>query len=424
VLEAQARTRLPELVPIRYGRMLSSPFAFFRGAAGIMAADLATTPATGIRVQLAGDAHLANFGGFASPERDLLFDVNDFDETLPGPWEWDLKRLVASIAIVGRERGFGAKGRRALVRSTVTQYREAMRAFATMTNLAVFYARLDGTELLARARHEASRRDVRGFERRIAKATARDSMRAFDRLTRVVDGERRIVSDPPLIVPAEELMPEGERLRLEDRIRTAFRTYRRSLPLDRRHLLDEYRLVQLARKVVGVGSVGTRDWIALLLGEDGDDPLFLQVKEAQRSVLAPFTAPSAYANQGRRVVEGQRLLQSASDVFLGWDRTKDVLDTEHDFYIRQLWDWKVSLDLERMSPTATEVYGRVCGWTLARGHARSGDRVAIAAYLGRSDAFDRALAVFAEAYADQSERDHAALVEAVRSGRVVAEEGV
>jgi hypothetical protein len=240
----------------------------------------------------------------------------------------------------------------------------------------------------------------------------------------VVDGERRIVSDPPLIVPAEELMPEGERLRLEDRIRTAFRTYRRSLPLDRRHLLDEYRLVQLARKVVGVGSVGTRDWIALLLGEDGDDPLFLQVKEAQRSVLAPFTAPSAYANQGRRVVEGQRLLQSASDVFLGWDRTKDVLDTEHDFYIRQLWDWKVSLDLERMSPTATEVYGRVCGWTLARGHARSGDRVAIAAYLGRSDAFDRALAVFAEAYADQSERDHAALVEAVRSGRVVAEEGV
>jgi len=391
----------------------------------VMAADLATTPQTGIRVQLAGDSHLANFGGFASPERDLVFDINDFDETLPGPWEWDVKRLVASLAIAGRERGFRTKERRTLVRSTIAQYREAMRSFASTTNLAVFYARLDATELLARARQEAGHRDVTRLEQRMAKATTRDSMRAFDRLTHVVDGERRIVSDPPLIVPVEELMPEGERQQLETQIRAALRGYRRSLPGDRRHLLEEYRLVQLARKVVGVGSVGTRVLIALLLGENGDDPLFLQFKEAEGSVLAPFAGRSAYTNQGRRVVEGQRLLQSTSDVFLGWDRAPDLLGAERDFYVRQLWDWKISADLKGMSPTAMAVYGRVCGWTLARGHARSGDhRVAIAAYLGQNDAFDRALAEFAEAYADQNERDHSALVEAVKAGRVMAEEGV
>jgi uncharacterized protein (DUF2252 family) len=423
ILESQARTRVPELVPIRYGRMLASPFAFYRGAAAIMASDLARLPNAGIRVQLSGDAHLSNFGGFASPERDFVFDLNDFDETLAGPWEWDVKRLAASFEIEGRDRGFGAKERRRLVLTVVRAYREAMRSFATMSNLAVWYERLDAAALLKRWRAEASGKQVKSFEYLVAKARTKDSMRALDKLTHVVDGERRIVSDPPLIVPAEELMSDRERLSLVDQIGTALRTYRRSLQGDRRHLLEEYRLVHLARKVVGVGSVGTRTWIAMMIGLDDEDPLFLQFKEAQASVLAPFVGKSRYANEGQRVVEGQRLTQASSDIFLGWDRI-DAEGEHRDFYVRQLWDWKLSADVDALRPSAVGIYGEACGWTLARAHARSGDRVAIAAYLGGGDAFDRAVGAFAEAYADQNERDLAALQAAAEAGRVLAQRGI
>jgi uncharacterized protein (DUF2252 family) len=424
LLEAQAVSRVPELIPIRYGRMLVSPFAFYRGAAAIMASDLASLPNSGIRVQLSGDAHLSNFGGFASPERDFVFDLNDFDETLPGPWECDVKRLAASFAIAGRERGFGAKERRRIVRSALRQYRDAMRSFARMSNLAIWYARLDVSEIAARWKKEATRKQLKTFRHELAKAHAKDSMRALGKLTHIVDGQRRIVSDPPLIVPVEELMPEGDRLELEDTIASGIRTYRRTLQGDRRHLLEEYRLVHLARKVVGVGSVGTRAWIALMMGLDEEDPLFLQFKEAQESALSPFVGKSTYANQGQRVVEGQLLIQAVSDIFLGWDRVLGPGGEHRDFYVRQLWDWKISADVESLSPSAMRIYGQACGWTLARAHARSGDRIAIAAYLGSGDAFDRAVAEFAEAYAEQNERDYEALGDAVKAGRLVAEEGI
>ena len=413
---------MAELVPIRHARMLTSPFAFFRGAAAIMAADLASTPRTGFDVQLCGDAHLANFGGFASPDRDLVFSVNDFDETLPGPWEWDVKRLAASMAVAGRERGFGVKQRRSIVRGTVRQYRDTMREFARRGDLDVWYARLDATGILEQLRSQAKSRTVRAFGRSVAKAHKRNSLAAFSKLTHDVDGKPRIISDPPIVVPIEELLRGGEATAAEHIYEVSFSLYRDSLPGDRRHLVDRFRYADFARKVVGVGSVGTRDWIVLLLGRDGNDPLFLQLKEASASVLTPYLGPSEFDNQGQRVVEGQRLMQAASDIFLGWFRTQGIDGVTRDFYVRQLWDWKLGEDIERMSHAGMGFYGQACGWTLARAHARSGDRIAIAAYLGSNETFAAAIAEFAETYADQNERDFGALHDAVTTGRVAADE--
>jgi uncharacterized protein (DUF2252 family) len=421
VLEAQATTRVPELVPIRHGRMLVSAFTFYRGAAALMAADLATVPNTGLRTQLCGDAHLSNFGAFAAPDRRLVFGLNDFDETLPGPFEWDVKRLVASFAVAGRDRGFSAAEREVINRAVVRSYREAMRAFAEMRALEVWYARLDVDDLVERWTPLATAKQRRRFERNIAKARGKGSLRAADRLTTVVDGQRRIASDPPLLVPIEELLPSGEREEIERLVRQVIRSYRRTLPSDRRHLLERFRYVDAARKVVGVGSVGTRAWIALMLGNHDDDPLFLQLKEAEASVLEPYAGKSRFTQHGQRVVEGQRLLQSAGDIMLGWFRRPP---DGPDFYIRQLWDGKGSAIVEAMNTTALREYADVCGWTLAHAHARAGDAVAIAAYLGGGDAFDRALASFAEAYADQNEEDFAAFGDAVGSGRLAAETGL
>jgi uncharacterized protein (DUF2252 family) len=424
LLEEQATTRVPELVPIRYGRMAASPFAYFRGAAYAMASDLASTPRSGIQTQLCGDAHLSNFGGFASPERDLLFDVNDFDETLPGPWEWDVKRLAASIAIAGRERGFTAKQRRDAVGATVRQYREAMHTFAAMTNLDIWYSRLDAADLRARFEAQANAQQIKTFRKTAAKARSKDNTRAFSRLAHTVDGEPQIISDPPLIVRIEDLLPSEQAVEFEENMHTLLRAYRASLQGDRRRLLEHYRYVDLARKVVGVGSVGTRAWVVLMLGRDTDDPMFLQCKEAQPSVLEPFLGKSEFAHHGRRVVEGQRMIQASSDIMLGWLRAVGMDGETRDFYVRQLWDWKSSADVEAMAPSGMTIYGRMCGWTLARGHARAGDCIAIASYLGRGDAFDRAIELFAETYADQNELDHRALVQAIASGRVRAESGV
>ena len=423
VLQDQDASRVADLVPIRHARMAKSPFSFFRGAAAIMAADLASTPRTGFDVQLCGDAHLANFGGFAAPDRDLVFSVNDFDETLPGPWEWDVKRLAASMVVAGRDRGFGAKKRRSIVSGTVRQYRDAMREFARRGDLAVWYARLDAAGMLERLRSHAKSKTVRSFRRSVVKAHRHDSLAAFSKLTHDVDGEPRIISDPPLIVPIEELLRGGDATDAEHIWEDYLRLYRDSLPGDRRHLVEGFRYTDLARKVVGVGSVGTRDWIVLLLGRDGNDPLFLQLKEASASVLTPYLGPSEFDNQGQRVVEGQRLMQAASDIFLGWFRGQGVDDgVTRDFYVRQLWDWKIGEDIERMSHAGMGFYGQACGWTLARAHARSGDRIAIAAYLGSNDTFAAAIAEFAESYADQNERDYRALGDAITTGRLVAHE--
>jgi uncharacterized protein (DUF2252 family) len=424
VLEAQAATRVPELLPIRHGRMAASPFAFFRGAAAVMASDLAGSPHSGIRVQLCGDAHLANFGGFASPERDLVFDINDFDETLPGPWEWDLKRLAASAAVASRARGWRRREQRAAARRAVAGYRTTMRELAGRPTLEVWYARVDEHNLGERIRvHRGAGAHTR-FEQAVAKARRKDSTRAFARLAHHVDGRPRIASDPPLIVPLGELLPGEEAQQAERRVHELIDVYRASLPADRRHLLDRFRFADVAHKVVGVGSVGTRAWVLLLLGRDDGDPLFLQCKEAQPSVLEPFLGASRFANQGRRVVEGQRLMQAASDIFLGWLRTVGIDGETRDFYVRQLWDWKVSADLDTLDPDGMAAYAELCGATLARAHARSGDAIAIAAYLGAGDAFDRALAAFADAYADCNERDHAALLDAIAGGRLAAETGV
>ncbi|MBS1869056.1 MAG: DUF2252 domain-containing protein [Actinobacteria bacterium] len=424
LLQAQAASRVPELVPIRHGRMSVSPFAFFRGAAAVMAADLARTPTSGIRVQCCGDAHLANFGGFASPERDLVFDLNDFDETLPGPWEWDLKRLAASVAVAARQRGWSGKERRAIVRATARGYREAMRELAARRTLDVWYARIDERELERQIRALDGDAAVATFQRGAAKAKRKDSTRAFAKLAERVDGQPRIAPNPPLIVPLRDLLPPAQAAVWQDRMRALIAVYRATLPADRRGLLDRFRFVDLAHKVVGVGSVGTRAWILLLLGRDDEDPLFLQCKEAQASVLAPYAGASRFANQGRRVVEGQRLMQATSDIFLGWVRTTGLDGRERDFYVRQLWDWKVSADVEAMDAARLAAYGRLCGATLARAHARCGDAVAIGAYLGGGDGSDRAFADFAEAYADQNERDHAALLAAIDAGRLEAQTGV
>jgi uncharacterized protein (DUF2252 family) len=386
-----------------------------------MAADLAQTPQSGIRAQLCCDAHLSNFGGFASPERDLVFDINDFDETLPGPWEWDVKRLAASVEIAGRELDFKAAARRSAVLATVRAYREAMRSFATMRLLDVWYARLDAAGILERVGGRLGHDARRNFSKQVAKARTKDSMRAFAKLTGVVDGRQRILADPPLVVPIEDLAPGAEGSAIEEEVKTLLSSYHASLPPDRRRLSQSFRYGHLARKVVGVGSVGTRAWIVLLLGRDDQDPLFLQLKEAEASVLEPFAGAGRDKNQGQRVVQGQRLMQASSDVMLGWMRVDEGLDgRQRDFYGRQLWDWKVSADIERMRPSVAAAYGQLCGWTLARAHARSGDGIAIAAYLGSGDAFDRALAEFASAYADQNERDFGALAAAVEAGTIDA----
>ncbi|HYM45247.1 MAG TPA: DUF2252 domain-containing protein [Solirubrobacteraceae bacterium] len=425
LLKRQAKTRVPELVPIRYGRMLVSPFTFYRGAALIMAGDLAATPRSGLTVQCCGDAHLSNFGVFASPERRLVFDLNDFDETLPGPWEWDVKRLAVSMLIAARDNGFAVKDQDRIVLDTVAAYRTAMAGFAAMKNLDVWYARLEIETVLAEFGSQLKPRGVKKTEKMLAKARTKDSMSAFSKLTRVVDGEARIVAEPPLIVPIDDLVSGSERDEMFDGLHELLRSYRATLEYDRRVLLEEFRLTDFARKVVGVGSVGTRAWIALMLGRDGQDPLFLQMKEAEASVLEEFLAPSEFDNHGERVVAGQRLMQASSDIFLGWLHVESGIDgQERDFYGRQLKDWKGSAETEQMVPTGMSAYGRLCGWTLARAHARSGDRIAIAAYLGKSSSFDRAIVQFSHAYAEQNERDYQALAAAVESGHITAETGL
>ena len=421
VLEEQAKSRVPELVPIRYGRMLASPFTFYRGAAAIMAMDLAKTPQSGLRVQACGDAHLSNFGFFAAPDRRLVGDLNDFDETVPGPWEWDLKRLTASFAIAGRDRDFTPDEARAAVLSTARSYREAMREFAAMRNLDVWYARLDVESFLAEVAKVATPEDMKRARKNVAKAHKKNSMKAFDRLVRVVDGEPQIISDPPLLVPARELLDEGQEQEFEERMRELLGRYRESLKGDRRHLFDSYRFVEMARKVVGVGSVGTRAWVVLMMGRDGQDPLFLQAKEAEASVLEPYVGTSEFGNHGERVVEGQWLMQAASDILLGWLPALGFDDQKRDFYVRQLWDGKRSVDVDALPPEGLALYGRVCGWTLARAHARSGDRIAIGAYLGKGETFDQAIADFSERYADQNELDYGMLADAAKSGRIEVE---
>ncbi|MFY9864826.1 MAG: DUF2252 domain-containing protein [Trebonia sp.] len=426
LLEEQAKARVPELVPVRWGRMMVSPFTYYRGAALPMASDLATTPVSGLTVQACGDAHLSNFGVFGSAERNLVFDVNDFDETLPGPWEWDVKRLAASMEVAARSNGFSDKQRRKIVAGTVAGYRQAMREFAGMSQLGIWYARADIDQLRAQLESKMDDRQRKLVAKGAAKARTRDSMEELGKLTTSVDGQLRIMADPPLLVPIEDLLADpSQRSALESEIHSIMSKYRRTLATDRRYLIDQYEFVHMARKVVGVGSVGTRCWIVLLLGRDESDPLFLQVKEAEESVLSRFLGASEFANMGQRVVAGQRLMQASSDIFLGWHRVAAGLDgKQRDFYVRQLRDWKFSLDVDAMVPGGMRMYGEVCGWTLARAHARSGDAIAIAAYLGGSDVFDQAIAQFADAYADQNERDHDAVLEAVKAGRIVAEQGL
>jgi uncharacterized protein (DUF2252 family) len=421
ILEAQSESRVQELLPIRYGRMAVSPFTFFRGAAAVMAADLAVTATSGLRVQACGDAHLSNFGVFAAPDRRLVFDLNDFDETLPGPWEWDVKRLAASFEVAARDNGFKREQRDAVLLTVGRQYREAMRGFATLRNLEIWYARLDEDAIRAQI-DAAPRKVVARVEKGAAKARAKDSMRALDRLTERVDGELRIVSRPPLIVPIEELLAGEEQANLEAMVRQVIELYGSTLKDDRRRLLESYEFRRIAHKVVGVGSVGTRAWIVLLTGRDDEDPLFLQAKEAQASVLEPYAGRAEFDNHGQRVVEGQWLMQAASDSFLGWCHVTGVDGRERDFYVRQLWDGKGSSDIEAMTPATMEIYARLCGWTLARAHARSGDPVAIGAYLGSGERFERAIAEFSRLYADQNEKDFEALKDAISSGRLQAED--
>jgi uncharacterized protein (DUF2252 family) len=424
LLERQSKTRVPELVPIRYGRMLVSSFTFYRGAALIMAHDLSGTPRSGLNVQACGDAHLSNFGVFASPERRLVFDVNDFDETLPGPWEWDVKRLAVSMLIAARFNGYKRRDQDRIVLDTVAGYREAMAGFAGMKNLDVWYARLEMESVLAEFGPQFHPKQLKRTEKAVAKARTKDSMAAFSKLTEIVDGQPRIVDESPLIVPIAALAPDG-RDEMFGELRDLMRQYRDTLAFDRRVLLEQFELTDFARKVVGVGSVGTRAWIALLLGRDGEDPLFLQMKEAEASVLEEFLGASEFSNHGQRVVVGQRLMQATSDIFLGWVHVAAGMDGQaRDFYGRQLKDWKGSAEIEQMVPTGMSAYGRLCGWTLARAHARSGDRIAIASYLGKSDRFDRAVLAFSDAYADQNDADYKALQAAVDSGRVKAETGL
>ncbi len=413
LLEEENRTRVQELVPIRMGRMSLSPFAFLRGSAVVMASDLAKTPISGIKVQLCGDAHVSNFGGFASPERQLVFDVNDFDETLPGAWEWDLKRMAASIIVAGRENGYTAQENRQAVVGSIQQYQTAMQRGASMKCLDVWYAHIDIETLLGMVKRKGQER----LQKQQLRASRRTSEGVFPKLAEVVDGQYRIKDEPPLIVRVEDLgdvkkMQEHE----AERIKGAFEAYVQTLPDDRKVLLSKYHFVDIARKVVGVGSVGTRCWVMLFMaGGDGDDPLFLQVKEAGASTLEPYFGNSVYPNHGERVVQGQRLMQEASDIFLGWTKGEVV-----DLYVRQLRDMKVSAEIATFSKKEFDFYTRVCASALARAHGRSGDPAMISGYLGNSDAFAQAIARFAEAYADQTERDHAALLTAIKEGHIQA----
>src|SRR5437764_7341705 len=424
LLEEQAVSRVQELVPIRYGRMLASPFAFFRGAALIMASDLATIPHSNLFVQACGDAHMSNFGVFASPERKLVFDVNDFDETLPGPWEWDLRRLTASLAIAGRDRGFTTKERATAVLAAAEGYRVELGGLAAIGNLDVWYRHLDVDAVVTQLRGQAKAGLRRRTEEALQKARTRDSMQALTKLTHVVDGQIRIASDPPLLVPIEELGSEADAQRFWDGAAGLLSSYRRTLGSDRRHLLEQFRMVHIARKVVGVGSVGTRAWVILMLGRDEGDPLFLQAKEAQPSVLERFVGKSKFRNQGERVVAGQHLMQAASDIFLGWEQTDGIDGVRRDFYVRQLRDWKGSIDPAVMVQAGMTMYARFGGSTLARAHARSGDRVATAAYPGNGPAFDRTLVSFSESYADRNQLAYELLQKAVARGRVVARTGL
>ncbi|TCC49174.1 DUF2252 domain-containing protein [Kribbella capetownensis] len=429
LLEAQARTRVAELVPVRHGRMMVSAFTFFRGNALGMAADLGAAPVSGLTAQLCGDAHLSNFGVFGSPERRLLFDLNDFDETIAGPWEWDVKRLVASLAVAGRGNGFSRKERRKCVLETVRRYRDASADFATMRNLDVWYARadIDEVEEALRSKMTSSRR--RNVDQTLLKARGSGNLKAFAKLTEMTDDGVRLKADPPLVVPIADLLPDAGREELEAAIKELLTLYRRSLPPERRDLFDQFEFVDLARKVVGVGSVDTRCWIVLLRGRDDGDPLLLQVKEAGPSVLkrrvpTVLRQRSAPRNEGERVVLGQRLMQAASDIFLGWQRLEGIDGQTRDFYVRQLRDMKGSAVVEKMDPRGMTMYGQLCGWTLARAHARSGDRIALATYLNSDDAFPEAMAEYAEAYADQNERDYQVFLDAIKSGRLQAETGL
>jgi uncharacterized protein (DUF2252 family) len=466
LLEEQDTTREQDLVPVRHGRMMVSPFTFYRGAAKIMAADLAVTPVAGLGAQLCGDAHLSNFGAFASPERVLLFDVNDFDETLPGPFEYDVKRMAASFEIAARNNGFSPADAQAATLASVRAYREAMAGFAQMGTMDIWYAHLDEEELRAgirtlvagtakqakgakkaekadkqakapkkaekraaklekadREQEKAAKAGQKRAEKTLTKAHTRDSLQALSKLCEQVDGKYRIVSQPPIVVPARDLAatyglsPE----QVVPVLHEQFRAYRATLQDDRRHLLERFEIVDMARKVVGVGSVGTRAFIVLLQGRDAHDPLFLQVKEATASVLEPYVGKSRYRQHGERVVQGQRMMQAASDIYLGWTKG---LDVRRHFYWRQLRDMKGSALPESMAPVGLTFYAGVCGWTLARAHARSGDPVAIAAYLGETDAFDTSITDFSARYADQNERDYQEFVNAVKSGRLEAVEGV
>jgi uncharacterized protein (DUF2252 family) len=450
LLEAQDTTREPDLVPVRHGRMMVSPFTFYRGAAKIMAADLKDTPVAGLQTQLCGDAHLSNFGLFASPERVLLFDVNDFDETLPGPFEWDVKRMAASFAIAGRNNGFAKADTSAATLESVTAYREAMASFARMGTMDIWYAHLDEDELMAAirsavagtkkqakgAKQEKGKKEKKDEQQEklakiaekragkiAAKAHTRDSLQALSKLAELVDGKYRIVSQPPIVIPARDLASTYglSQEQVVPAIRDQFRAYRATLQDDRRRLLERFEVVDMARKVVGVGSVGTRAFIVLLEGRDAQDPLFLQIKEATASVLEPYLGKSRYKQHGERVVQGQRMMQAASDIYLGWTKG---LDVRRHFYWRQLRDMKGSVEVEAMAPVGLTFYARTCGWTLARAHARSGDPVAIAAYLDDSDAFDKSITDFSERYADQNEQDYQEFVTAVKSGRLEAREGV
>jgi len=426
LIEEQARTRVPELVPVRHGRMMVSPFTFFRGNALGMAVDLGAAPVSGLGAQLCGDAHLSNFGLFGSAERRLIFDVNDFDETLAGPWEWDVKRLAASIAVAGRGNGFSRKERRKCVLQTVRRYRDATAEFATMGALGVWYARGDVDELQEVLRNKISSSSRKSLDEVTLKARGSGNLKAFAKLTEMTDDGVRIKADPPLMIPIADLLPEVGRAELVTQLKALLASYRRSLPPERRTLFDQFEFVDMARKVVGVGSVGTRCWIVLLRGRDDGDPLFLQVKEAGPSVLktkvpVALRQRSAPRNEGERVVVGQRLMQASSDIFLGWQRVDGIDGQVRDFYVRQLRDMKGSAVVERQDPRTMMMYGQVCGWTLARAHARSGDRIALATYLNSDDAFPEAMVEYAEAYADLNERDYQAFLDAIESGRLEAE---
>ena len=429
LLEEQGANRIAELVPVRYGRMLVSPFTFFRGAALIMAADLAPTSTAGITVQLCGDAHLSNFGVFGSPERKLIFDINDFDETLPGPWEWDVKRLAASFEVAGRELGFSPSDRREIVMTGVGAYRRAMRRASKMRVIDAWYDHVDTDQILGIVREAVragrlGRAEAKEAERDVAKARTRDHARVFGKRADEIGGRLQFVPDPPLIVPIHDLAPPGvARDELDAMIHAQIQAYRRSLAREH-HPIEEYRLLDTARKVVGVGSVGTHAWMHLFVGRDDDDPLILQSKEAQPSVLARFLPRSAYRNDGQRVVVGQHLMQAATDIFLGWWSVKSLDGRRRDYYSRQLHDWKGSVEVETFRVPGATLYAELCGSTLARAHARWGDRIAIASYLGKGDAFDRAIADFSTAYADQNEQDYEAFVDAVEKGRLIAETGL